>query len=74
MDLKPDPMELDMGVYWSEQVWDGDPNGDMTLEYEGDRWPVKRAVVCAQFPRINLELSRSESVSPSPFPVAFVLR
>ncbi len=72
MDIKPGPMELDMGVYWSEQVWDGDPDGDITLEYEGYRWPVKKAVVCGQFPRLKMELARVELVSPSPFPISLL--
>ena len=40
-------MEADMPILWNGQAWDGDPVGDMALDYEGYTWWVKKDIICA---------------------------
>lgn len=47
MALDSPMMGSDMPIFWNGQVWDGDPAGDMALDYEGYKWKVKQDIVCA---------------------------
>lgn len=36
-----------MPILWTDRVWNGDPDGDMDLDYEGYTFKVKKDIVCA---------------------------
>lgn len=41
--------ESDTTMSWADNVWMGDPDGDMTLEFEGRSWRVKEYVISTHF-------------------------
>lgn len=52
-------------IYWTDVAWDGELHGDMTLEFEGYVWKVRKDVVTANFPWIQAELERRKEVRTS---------
>jgi hypothetical protein len=57
---------VDRPILWTNKAWSGDPDGDITLEFEGYTWLVKKDVVAAQFPWIKAAITRAKPVSPLP--------
>ncbi|KAL2134117.1 hypothetical protein VTI74DRAFT_940 [Chaetomium olivicolor] len=54
-------------IYWSDTVWNGDPDGDMTLEYEGHTWLVKGDIASAHFPHLLLRCRTTTPILPAVF-------
>ncbi|KAK4157873.1 hypothetical protein C8A00DRAFT_11339 [Chaetomidium leptoderma] len=63
MVLKTPSPELDRPILWTNRLWNGDPNGDITLEFEGYTWKVKKDIVSAKLPWIKAALIKTEPVS-----------
>jgi hypothetical protein len=47
MEARRTRRESDMPMLWTDRVWNGDPDGDMLLDYEGCMFKVKKDIVCA---------------------------
>ncbi|KAK4128963.1 hypothetical protein N657DRAFT_48269 [Parathielavia appendiculata] len=50
----------DKPISWTNEAWNGDPSGEVTLEFEGYTWAVKRDVVVAQFPWIKAAMATTK--------------
>ncbi|KAH6650309.1 hypothetical protein F5144DRAFT_625370 [Chaetomium tenue] len=51
-------------IFWSTDVWAGDPDGDMTLSFEDESWRVKKDIVTTHFPWIIPAMARAEPGDP----------
>lgn len=52
-------------IFWSNDVWAGDPDGDITLSFEDEMWRVKKDIIITHFPWIMAAIARAEPVSRS---------
>lgn len=53
----------DTATCWADHMWMGDPDGDITLEFEGWAWKVKADILGAHFPWMNSAFPNSVPVS-----------
>jgi hypothetical protein len=53
----------DHPIFWTNEVWNGDPDGDITLEFDGYTWTIKKDIVAAQFPWIKTVIAETKPVS-----------
>ncbi|KAH6619497.1 hypothetical protein B0J18DRAFT_458493 [Chaetomium sp. MPI-SDFR-AT-0129] len=51
-------------ILWTDEVWKGDPNGDLTLEFEGYSWKVREEVVTAHFSWMEAAIANTEPGYP----------
>ncbi|KAK4144923.1 uncharacterized protein C8A04DRAFT_36276 [Dichotomopilus funicola] len=47
-------------ILWTDEAWKGDPNGDLTLEFEGYSWKVREEVVTAHFSWMEAAIANTE--------------
>lgn len=50
-------------ILWSNEVWEGDPGGDVTVDFRGRSWKVRKDIVSNQFPWIKDAIARTKPVS-----------
>jgi hypothetical protein len=50
-------------IFWSNDVWAGDPDGDITLSFEDEMWRVKKDIIIAHFPWLTAAMAKAEPVS-----------
>ncbi|KAK3300802.1 uncharacterized protein B0H64DRAFT_428781 [Chaetomium fimeti] len=53
-------------IFWSDDIWTGDPDGDTTLSFEDETWRVKKDIVIAHFPWIMAAIARAEPSQGEP--------
>ncbi|KAH6854183.1 hypothetical protein B0I37DRAFT_421533 [Chaetomium sp. MPI-CAGE-AT-0009] len=51
-------------IFWTDNVWTGDPDGDTTLSFEDETWRVKKDIVIAHFPWIMAAIAIAEPGDP----------
>lgn len=62
MSSSPNPVDQ-QPILWTDTVWKGDPDGDLTLEFEGHSWNVKEDMVTAHFSWMESSIANTEPVS-----------
>lgn len=55
--------EEEVSVVWTSEVWEGDPDGDIALHFDGRSWMVKQDIITAYFSRIRDSTAGTKPVS-----------